>query len=60
MQKDVRKRRGEPQEEIDWAANYMPEYMEARRPVISTVIDAAIKLRRVRAINQALAQKRQG
>lgn len=50
---------GEPQEEIEWAANYIREYMEARSPETGTVIDAATKLHGVRAINHALAQKRQ-
>lgn len=60
MQKDVRNGAASRKRRLIGAATYIPEYMEARGPVISTVIDAAIKLRGVRAINQALAQKRQG
>jgi hypothetical protein len=48
---------GEPQEEIDWIARYIQEYVDSGSPEVAQVIDAAVKMQGVAAVNTALAKR---
>jgi hypothetical protein len=48
---------GEPQEEIDWIARYIQEYVEAGSPELATVIETAVKMQGLAAVNKALAEQ---